>query len=165
MAVVVMEDTYELLRERIENLQEEIRENQNEIERAASFGDLSENAEYDSAKEKQSMLHYKLNQLKMYTNVDVFSKDDVNTDIVSFGTAVELEDLNTGEMKHYTVMGPAEYELGNYPNIMTYTSPLAKALIGKEEGEIAEIKKPDKHLKFEIRDIKPAWEVRENGKG
>lgn len=162
MPVVVMEDTYELLRERIEELQEELRKNQDEIQRTAGFGDLSENAEYDSAKEKQGMLHYKLNQLKMYMNVDIFTKDEVSTDTVSFGTAVKLEDLNTGEIKRYTVMGPAEYELGNYPNIMTYTSPLAKAMIGKEQGDIAEIKKPDKHLKYEIQEIKPAWEVKSN---
>ena len=153
MAVAIMKDTHELLRERIKELRNEIDENKQAIREAAAHGDLSENAEYDSAKEKQSMLHYKLNQLQMYMNVEIFDKDDINTDVVSFGTTVRIKDKKNGELKEYNLLGPAEYELENYPNVMTYTSPLAKALIGKEVGETAEIKKPDKHLVFEILEI------------
>ncbi len=156
MAVVVMEDTHKLLREKIQALKEEIRENSNDIQQAAAQGDLSENAEYDSAKEKQSMLHYKLKQLQMYSHVEIYRESDIETDRVSFGTKIKLKELNSGEERHYTVVGPAEYELENYPNIMTYTSPLAKALMGKKKGEIATIQKPDKELKFEIKEIASA---------
>jgi len=156
MAVVVLEDTHKLLREKIQALKDEIRENSNEIQEAAAQGDLSENAEYDSAKEKQSMLHYKLNQLQMYSRVEIYREDDIETDRVSYGTKIKLKELNSGEIRHYTVVGPAEYELENYSNIMTYTSPLAKALMGKEKGEVATIEKPDKQLKFEILEIESA---------
>jgi len=157
MAIAVMSDTHKLLIQRIKSLREEIDRNKQDIKEAAAHGDLSENAEYDSAKERQSMLHYKLNQLQMYMNVEIFNKEDIITDRVSFGTSIQLKDLNSGDDVHYNLLGPAELELENYPDIMTYTSPLAKVLIGKKEGEIAEIKREDKHLKFEIQDIQSAW--------
>ncbi|MCF7803642.1 MAG: GreA/GreB family elongation factor [Candidatus Marinimicrobia bacterium] len=153
MAVAILKDTHELLRERIKELREEIDANKDDIRDAAAHGDLSENAEYDSAKEKQSMLHYKLNQLQMYMNVEIFDEGDINTDVVSFGTHVKIKNKKNGEVQEYNLVGPAEYELENYPEVMTYTSPLAKALMGKEVGETAEIKKPDKHLEFEVLEI------------
>lgn len=161
MAVVVMENTHKLLRKRILALQDEIKFNSDDIQKAASHGDLSENAEYDSAKEKQSMLHYKLNQLRMYQNVEIYREEDIETDRVSFGTAIKIEELNSGDIREYTVVGPAELELENYPNIMTYTSPLAKALMGKEIGEVAIMEKPDKVLKFEVKEIKSALQLRQ----
>lgn len=156
MAIAIMQDTHKELRDRINDLREEIKKNSQDISEAASFGDLSENAEYDSAKERQSMLHYKLKQLEQYLRVEIFQESDINTEVVSFGTAVTLKDNKTGEMIEYNVLGPAEYELENYPNIMTYTSPLAKAMIGKSPGEQVEIKKPEKHLSFTIEKIQPA---------
>lgn len=156
MAIAIMKDTHEELRERVNELREEIKQNSQDISEAASFGDLSENAEYDSAKERQSMLHYKLKQLEKFLHVEIFQDSDINTEVVSFGTSVTLKDNNTGETIEYNVLGPAEYELENYPNIMTYTSPLAKAMIGKQTGEKVEIKKPEKHLSFTIKQIKPA---------
>ena len=162
MAVVVMEDTHKLLHKKIRDLQDEIKANSDDIQKAAGHGDLSENAEYDSAKEKQSMLHYKLNQLQMYKNVEIYREDDIETERVSFGTAIKVKELNSGDIREYTVVGPAELELENYPNIMTYTSPLAKALMGKEEGEVATIEKPDKVLKFEVKEIKSALQMDKN---
>lgn len=156
MAVALMRDTHEELVKRVEELKQEIRENSQDIKEAASQGDLSENAEYDSAKERQSMLHYKLNQLQMYMNVEIFDEEDINTDVVSFGTQVTLEDTHSGETIVYNLVGPAELELENYENIMTYTSPLAKAMIGKNKEEKVEIKKPDKHLSYIIKDIQSA---------
>jgi len=156
MAIAIMKDTHEELRERVNEIREQIKKNSQDISEAASFGDLSENAEYDSAKERQSMLHYKLKQLEQYLRVEIFHESDINTEVVSFGTSVTLKDNKTGETIEYNVLGPAEYELENYPNIMTYTSPLAKAMIGKPAGEKVEIKKPEKHLSFTIEQIKPA---------
>lgn len=153
MAVAILKDTHELLAKRIKEIRNEIEENKKDIQEAASHGDLSENAEYDSAKERQSMLHYKLNQLQMYMNVEIFDEDDINPDVVSFGTNVKIKNKKNGEVQQYNLVGPAEYELENYSDVMTYTSPLAKALMGKEVGEVAEIKKPDKHLEFEILEI------------
>jgi len=159
MAIAIMKDTHKKLRERINDLRQEIQQNSEDISEAASFGDLSENAEYDSAKERQSMLHYKLKQLEQYMNVEIFHEEDINTDVVSFGTVVTLEDNKNGGEQEYCVVGPAEYELENYPNIMTYTSPLAKAMIGKKVGDKVEIKKPNKHLLFTIKDIQSAWNI------
>jgi len=161
MAVAILKDTHELLAKRIKQIREEIEKNKKDIQEAVSHGDLSENAEYDSAKERQSMLHYKLNQLQMYMNVEIFDENDINTEVVSFGTSVKIKNKKNGEVQQYNLVGPAEYELENYPDIMTYTSPLAKALIGKEVGETAEIKKPDKHLQFEVMEINSVLEEEE----
>ncbi len=157
MTIAIMKDTHEELRRRVEELRKDIKQNSEDISEAASFGDLSENAEYDSAKERQSMLHYKLNQLQKYMNVEIFDENDITTDVVSFGTVVTLRNNDSGELIEYTVVGPAEYEMENYPNIMTYTSPLAKAMIGKKVGEMVEINRPDKYLSLTIEDIQSAW--------
>jgi transcription elongation factor GreA len=158
MAIAIMRDTHEELVQRIQELKQEIRDNTQDIKEAAAQGDLSENAEYDSAKERQSMLHYKLNQLQMYMNVEIFDESDINTETVSFGTRVVLDDNKSGETITYNLVGPAELELENYSNIMTYTSPLAKAMLGKEIGDTVEIKKPDKHLSYTIKDIQSAMD-------
>ncbi|HKJ67963.1 MAG TPA: GreA/GreB family elongation factor [bacterium] len=162
MPIAIMRDTHGQLRERINDLRQAIKENSEDISEAASFGDLSENAEYDSAKERQSMLHYKLNQLQQYMNVEIFDEEDIDTETVSFGTAVTLKDNKNGKRLEYCVVGPAEYELENYPNIMSYKSSLARAMMGKEIGDKVEIKKPDKHLSFTIEDIQSAQAVRQD---
>ncbi len=161
MPIAIMRDTHQQLRAKINELRKTIKANSEDISEAASFGDLSENAEYDSARERQGMLHYKLKQLEQYMNVEIFDEEDIDTAAVSFGTAVTLKDNKSGECLEYCVVGPAEYELENYPNIMTYKSSLARAMLGKEVGEKVEIKKPDKHLSFTIEDIQPAWAVKQ----
>ena len=118
-----------------EELKKEVRENSKQIGEAADFGDLKENGEYKAAKEIQAMLFSKLERLQPYLAAIIIEKKEISTEVVSFGTTVKLKDLVTQKVVSYTFVGPVEYELEIYPSIVTFTSPLGKALVGKKKGE------------------------------
>ena len=80
----------------------------------------------------------------------------ISTEVVSFGTTVKLKDLVTQKVVSYTFVGPVEYELEIYPSIVTFSSPLGKALVGKKKGESVDIELPKPSSKFLILDIEAA---------
>ena len=135
MSNVILRDTYNVLVNKIKELKKEVRENSNQIGEAADFGDLKENGEYKAAKEIQAMLFSKLKRLQPYLAAIIIEKKEISTEVVSFGTTVKLKDLVTQKVVSYTFVGPVEYELEIYPSIVTFTSPLGKALVGKKKGE------------------------------
>jgi len=153
MSTIILRDAYNILLEKIKEINREIKQNSKDIARAADFGDLSENAEFDAAKEKQSELFLTLNNLESYLSARIIENDDINSDVVSFGTTVTLYDYNHNEVISYTLAGPVEYELEIYPSIMTFTSPLGKSLITKKKGDIVNIDLPRGKSKFMILDI------------
>ena len=156
MSNVILRDTYNLLVNKIKELKEEVRENSKQIGAAADFGDLRENAEYKAAKEQQSMLFSKLNRLEPYLTAIIIEKKEIDPEVVSYGTTVKLQDLVTQKVVSYTFVGPVEYELEIYPSIVTFTSPLGKALVGKKKGESVDIEGPKQSSKFLILDIEAA---------
>jgi transcription elongation factor GreA len=122
------------------------------IEEARSHGDLNENAEYHAAKERQSLLSAKINELEMAINrSEVIEIDELSGDRVVFGTKVALESLANGRKVTYQLMGP--YESDPDSGKISVTSPLGKALIGKEEGDIVKINTPGGIQEFEILEI------------
>ncbi|NIS17175.1 MAG: transcription elongation factor GreA, partial [Aliifodinibius sp.] len=139
MRTVILKDAYDTLVKRIEQIKKDIRQNSKEIGRAAELGDLSENAEYDAAKEKQSELFSTLNNLETYLKARLIEEKDINTEVVSFGTRVRLFDMNKHKIVSYVVAGPVEFELEIYPSIVTFTSPLGQGLIGKKKGQVVDI--------------------------
>ena len=122
------------------------------IEEARSHGDLNENAEYHAAKERQSLLSAKINELEMAINrSEVIEIDELRGERIVFGTKVQLESLANGQKVTYQLMGP--YESDPESGKISVTSPLGKALIGKEEGDIVKINTPGGTQEFEVLEI------------
>ena len=123
------------------------------IEEARSHGDLSENAEYHAAKEKQSFLEAKINELEMaISRSEVIEIDTGQTETIIFGTTVELRNIANNQNVKYQLVGP--YESDPESGRISVTSPLGKALIGKEEGDDIKIKTPGGVQEFEILEIR-----------
>jgi transcription elongation factor GreA len=111
------------------------------IETARAHGDLSENAEYDSAKEKQGMIEARIRDLEGKISMsEVIDPGTIKSDRIQFGATVTLEDSDTGESLQYMLVGGEEADLKR--NRISLESPIARALIGKEEGDEVKIKVP-----------------------
>jgi transcription elongation factor GreA len=123
------------------------------IEEARGHGDLSENAEYHAAKETQSFIEGKINELRaVIGRSEVLDIDTGPTDRVVFGRTVLLYDVNTEEEVTYQLLGP--YESDPEKGKISVTSPLGQALIGREAGEEVRVKTPGGIQEFEIVEIR-----------
>ncbi len=127
--------------------------NINAIEEARSHGDLSENAEYHAAKERQSFLEGRINELQdVIGRAEVIDAENAPTDRIVFGHTVVLYDLQTDEEISYQLLGPYESDPEN--GKISVTSPLGSALIGRSEGDEVKAKTPGGVKEFEIVEIK-----------
>jgi len=123
------------------------------IEEARSHGDLTENAEYHAAKERQSFLEAKINELEMaISRSEVIEISDEPAENIIFGSTVELKNLASNKTVTYQLVGP--YESNPEEGKISVTSPLGKALIGNEEGDYVKLKTPGGLQEFEILEIK-----------
>ena len=123
------------------------------IEEARSHGDLNENAEYHAAKETQSFLEAKINELEMaISRSEVIEISNEPAENIIFGSTVELKNLGTNQTVTYQLVGP--YESNPEDGKISITSPLGKALIGNEEGDYIKVKTPGGIQEFEILEIK-----------
>ena len=141
--VILTPDGLEKLKSELEHLStEKRREVAARIKEAREFGDISENAEYDDAKNEQAMLESKIAQLEEKLRAaTVIDARDVGTDVVSIGTTVHVKDQRTSRSETYTIVGsseanPAERKLSN-------ESPVGKALIGGKRNEIVAVLLPN----------------------
>lgn len=125
------------------------------IKVARSFGDLSENAEYDEAKNEQAFVEGRIAQLEnMLKNASVVDEADIPTDKVGVGSIVKVKDLEFDEIMDLSIVGsaeanPAESKISN-------ESPVGKSLIGKKVGDVIEVPIPDGMSKYEILEIRTA---------
>ena len=125
------------------------------IAAAREHGDLSENAEYHAARERQSFVEGRIAELEdKLTRVDVIDVSKVSGDQVKFGAKVELADCDTDEEVTYQLVG--EYEADISAGLLSISAPLARALIGKAVGDIAEVVTPGGHKDYEV--IKISYE-------
>ena len=154
--VILTPEGYEKLKQEIDLLSNDRRrEVADRIRVAREFGDISENAEYDDAKNEQAMLEHKIAQLEeRLANARVIEVDDLDLSVVSIGAKVRLRDVDAKETVEYVIVGsaeanPAESKLSN-------ESPVGKAIIGKKKGETVEVSAPRGSLKYKILDIKAA---------
>ena len=123
------------------------------IAEARSHGDLSENAEYSAAKEKQSFIEGRIQDLEaVLSRAQVIDVSDTKADVIRFGATVLVADEDTDDEKRYQIVG--DYEADIEKNKISLSSPLAKALIGKEVGDTAEYVAPGGKKSFEILEIK-----------
>ncbi len=154
MAVSYMtEDGYKKLKEEINTLETVDRPAiSKQIAEARDKGDLSENAEYDAAKEAQGMLEAKIAQLKnLLANARLINEDAIGTDVVQILNKVTIR--NTKNNQQMTYMLVAESEANLKENKIAVNTPIAQGLMGKKVGDIAEIKVPSGVMSFEIINI------------
>jgi len=119
------------------------------IEEARGHGDLSENAEYDAAKDKQGILEARINILEdKLANAVVIDPATIDDDKVRFGATVTLVNVDTDEEKTYQIVGEDEADLKT--NKISIKSPLARVLIGKGESDYVEFEAPGGRREFEI---------------
>ena len=124
-----------------------------DISEARAHGDLSENAEYHAAKEMQSFLEGKIQELKTKLALaDVIDPSRISQDKTAFGATVKVMDLSTDEEKTFVLVGPDEADVKN--GRISISSPVGKALISKEIGDVVTIKAPAKTMEYEILEIR-----------
>ena len=123
-----------------------------QIADARDKGELSENAEYDAAKEEQGMIESKIAELKtLLANVRIIDESKVDTSSVQLLTTVTIKNVKNGATMKYTIVTENEANLKEHK--ISSATPIAKGLIGKKKGEIAEISAPNGKMEFEIVDI------------
>jgi transcription elongation factor GreA len=124
------------------------------IAEARSQGDLSENAEYESAKEKQSFIEGRIVEIEAkLSNAQIIDPALLNADgRCVFGATIEVEDMDSGEVSTYQIVGDdeADIKMGK----ISVSSPIARALIGKSAGDVAEVMAPSGLRSYEILDVK-----------
>lgn len=124
------------------------------IAAAREFGDLSENAEYHAAREDQGILQARINMKKdELSRAIIVERSNMPSDTVIFGVRVRVKDLDLDEEEVYHLVGPGEEDYDN--NKILTTSPIAKGLLGKRAGEVAEIPVPRGQLRYQILEISP----------
>lgn len=145
--------TYEGLKKLEEELEQlrgpkrmEIKER---IKVALSFGDISENSEYDEAKNEQAQLEERIAKLEMVLrNAKLIDDEEISTDVVSIGSRVVVNDLEYDEEMEYTIVGSAE--ANPFEGKISNESPVGSALLGKKKGDIVEVQVPDGVIKYKI---------------
>ncbi|SIO46668.1 transcription elongation factor GreA [Rhodovulum sp. ES.010] len=122
------------------------------IAEAREHGDLSENAEYHAAREKQSFIEGRIKELEgLLSRADVIDPARLSGPI-KFGATVTLVDEDTDEERTYQIVGEAEADIEN--GLLNIKSPLARALIGKEEGDSVEVRTPGGERSYEVLQIR-----------
>ncbi|WP_459762788.1 transcription elongation factor GreA [Alkaliphilus crotonatoxidans] len=123
------------------------------IKQAIAFGDISENSEYDEAKNEQAQVEERILKLEsMLKKARVIDEDDISIDVVSIGATVTVKDIEFDETVEYTIVGSAEAD--PYELKISNESPVGRALIGKKIGEVVEVQIPDGITKYEVLQIK-----------
>lgn len=122
------------------------------IKEARGHGDLSENAEYDAAKERQGMIEAKIAEIESKMGkFEVIDTDNLTTEKVVFGVYVEIENVENNEIKKYRIVGPDESDISK--GFISVFSPIARALIGKKVGDEVVVNAPGGEIEYEIINI------------
>ena len=124
-----------------------------QIKEARAFGDLSENAEYDEAKNEQARVEAEIAQLeKLLRNAVVLEDHAVDLGAVNIGTTVRILDIEFGEEEEYQIVGSVEADADK--RRISNESPVGSALLGKKPGEVATVKTPAGEIQLKVIDIK-----------
>ncbi|HBC94744.1 MAG TPA: transcription elongation factor GreA [Pelotomaculum sp.] len=122
------------------------------IKQAIGFGDISENSEYEDAKNEQAFIEGSILTLeKMLRNAKIIDDENLDTRVVSIGSTVLLKDLESGDEFTYTIVGSVEANPG--ANKISNESPVGKAILGQSKDHIVEVSVPAGQLKYQIMDI------------
>ena len=152
-----MAKEYKLSAERLEELKQELtylktvkeKEVADLIKEARSFGDLSENSEYDEAKNEQGKLYSRIAEVEnILANYVVIEENTDDTDVVGMGSKITVKDVATGEEESYQVVGSQEADPMN--GRISEESPFGKALMGRTIGDVAVVEAPAGNIEYEV---------------
>jgi len=151
--VVLTEEGYEKLEKELDYLvNEKRREVAKRIKVAREFGDISENSEYDDAKNEQAFVEGRIQEIEnMLRNAKVVKNDEVDDHTVNVGTTVKIKDLDNGDIYTYTLVGSAESD--PLENKISNESPIGKNLIGHKIGDEVEVEVPSGTMNYEVLSI------------
>lgn len=151
---LITEEGYENLEEELEHLVKiERREIAKRIKTARDFGDISENSEYDEAKNEQAFIEGRIKKIeKTLANARVIKKDEIDEHTVNLGTTVELKDLDNNKIFNYKIVGSAEADPLECK--ISNESPIGKAILGKSIDEEVEVQTPGGVTRYKILSIK-----------
>jgi transcription elongation factor GreA len=146
-------DGYEKLKSDLDELKTVERQKiARQIAEAREKGDLSENAEYDAAKEAQGLLELKIKQMEeVLANARIVNESDLDSSKVVILTTVKLKNLKTKKTVEYTLVSETEADLKT--GKISVNSPIGQGLLGKSKGDLADIQTPGGSIQFEILDI------------
>ena len=152
-SIPVTQQGFEALKKELENLKKNERpQNIKAIEEARAHGDLSENAEYAAAKDRQGFIEGRIIDLEFkLATLDVIATDKLPKDRVVFGSKVVLENIETGEDVVYQLVGPDESDIEN--GRISISSPLGKAIIGRKPGDQLTLQVPAGKRSYELLEI------------
>ncbi|MBI5199763.1 MAG: transcription elongation factor GreA [Nitrospirae bacterium] len=152
--IPMTKECYEKLKEELAYLKKvERSKNIKEIEEAREHGDLSENAEYHAAKERQSFIEGKIQEIQgKLAHAQVIDTSKLSGEKVVFGATVKLRHVDSNETKTYTLVGGDEADIKN--GKISVQSPVGKSLIGHIIGDTVNIKTPTRDIEYEILEIK-----------
>ena len=123
-----------------------------EIKQARAFGDLSENAEYDEAKNEQARIEGEIANIeKMLRNAHVVDEEEVDVQKVNVGTFVKIKETKSGEEEHYQIVGSAEADISK--GKISNESPVGKALLGRKVGATVKVDAPAGKISYKIVEI------------
>ncbi len=156
--IPMTKEGYEKLKQELDRIiKVERPKNIKEIEEARAHGDLSENAEYHAAKERQGHLDAKKRELEhKLANAQIIDISKLSNEKVVFGATVTLADTETGDVKQYTLVGQEEADLKK--GKISVQSPVGRALIGHKTGDVVTIKTPARTVEYEVQEIKIAFD-------
>lgn len=152
--IILTQDGLTKLEDELENLKSvKRREVAERIKVAIGYGDISENSEYEDAKNEQAFIEGRVITLeKMLRNARIINNDDINIDTVSIGSIVTVEDMEFGDTMEYAIVGTAESD--PLKNKISNESPVGKAILGKNKGTVVEVSVPAGIIQYKIVDIK-----------
>lgn len=141
------------LKKELSDLQYELtRKVPQDLQEAASHGDLSENAEYDAAKQRQEFLRARIGQLQgRIRELSLYNVQSIPHGVIAYGSRVTLEDLDDGQSQIYEIVFPEEVEAA--AGRISLSSPLGKALINKEVGDEVEVQTPNGKRSYQIVEL------------
>jgi transcription elongation factor GreA len=152
MSIPISVEGYRQMEKTLERLKEERPAIIQAIKEAREEGDLSENAGYDAARERQGMLEARISYIESrMAQFQVIDIDAMGGEKAVFGATVELEDLDTGEKKVYTLLGPDEADHAN--GSISVHSPVGSALLGREVGDEITVDAPRGRISYELLSI------------
>jgi transcription elongation factor GreA len=151
--VLLTEEGLEKVKQELEHLKTHKRhEVAQRLKEAIAQGDLSENSEYDAAKEEQAFIESRIIHLEnMIRNAKIISSENQDKDVVNVGSKVTIQELPDGEKETYTIVGSAESNPSEFK--ISNESPIGAELIGKRVGDVARVTTPDGVIEFKILEI------------
>ncbi len=154
--IILTPEGFQRLKEEIEYLSSVKRDEVAERIRASrEFGDISENSEYDDAKNEQAMLEARIYALEeRLRGATVIDADDISTETVGVGTKVTLQDLNGGDVVQYAIVGSAEADPA--ARKLSNESPVGRAILGRKPGDMVEVSVPRGSRRFKVLAIERA---------